>query len=140
MRGARFANIEAAKAVQKQAIAQYGSVVLSAFREVQDGLANINYYRSQTQQLQLSDQGMQTALPLAETKYRSGDLSLLNLKQVQTQAYQTRDALVVSEFSLLQQRIQLHRALGGSIVAAPAPATQPSTRPAAAAGAATATR
>lgn len=126
--GARFANIEAAKAVQKQAIARYGSVVLNAFREVQEGLANINYYRSQTDQLRLSDQSVHTALPLAETKYRSGDLPLLGLKQVQTQAYQTRDVLVLSEFSLIQQRIQLHRALGGSIVAPPA--TQPATQPA----------
>ena len=128
--GARFANIDVAKAQQQQAIANYGTVALRAFREVQEGLANINYYGSQTYQLRLSDESVQTALPLAEKKYRSGDLTLLNLKQVQTQAYQTRDAFVVSEYALLQQRIQLHRALGGSIVAPPA--TQPATGPAAA--------
>ncbi len=132
--GARFANIEAAKAVQMQAIAQYGTVALNAFREVQDGLANINYYREQAAQLRLSDVSAQVALPLAETKYRSGDLTLLNLKQVQTQTYQTRDAMIVSEYSVLQQRIQLHRALGGSIIALPTtqPAAQPTTQPVAA--------
>jgi NodT family efflux transporter outer membrane factor (OMF) lipoprotein len=129
--GARFADIESAKAVQQQTLAQYVGTVLQAFREVQDGLANLKYFGEQTRQLKMSDASMDVALPLAETKYRSGDLSLLNLKQVQTQAYQTKDAYIVSQFSLLQQRIQLHRALGGSIIAPPT--TQPAaTQPAAA--------
>lgn len=130
--GARFADIEAAKAVQKQTLAQYISTTLRAFQEVQDGLANLTYYGEQMRQLKSSNASMEVALPLAETKYRSGDISLLNLKQVQTQAYQTKDAFIFSQFALIQQRIQLHRALGGSIITPP-PTTQPaSTQPVAA--------
>jgi len=132
--GARFADIEAARAVQRETIAQYGSIVLNAFREVQNALANEVYFRNLSTQLQLSSASMDVALPLSQTLYKAGDqrMTLLNFKQVQTQAYQTKDAAISAQYSLIQQRIELHRALGGSILlpAAGVPATQPAGGPA----------
>jgi NodT family efflux transporter outer membrane factor (OMF) lipoprotein len=130
--GARFADIDAARAAQRQAVARYASIVLNAFREVQNGLANDIYFRELSAQLQLSSASLDVALPLAEQRYRSGEISLLNFKQVQTQAYDTKDAAIAARLSEIQQRIDLHRALGGSIEGrggAVVPAVQPSTRP-----------
>jgi outer membrane protein TolC len=134
--GARFADIEAAKAVQRQALAQYAGAALRAFQEVQDGLANEVYFREKNVQLQLSAGSMDAAYPVADTRYLAGEITLLNLKQVQTQAYDTKDAAIAAQFGQIQQRIRLYQALGGSIIAdSPAPAPNivvppPTTRPA----------
>jgi NodT family efflux transporter outer membrane factor (OMF) lipoprotein len=134
--GARFADIEAAKAVQRQALALYASTALRAFQEIQNGLANELYFRERSAQLQLSTASMDTAYGLADTRYKAGEVTLLNLKQVQTQAYDTKDAAITAQFGQIQQRIRLYQALGGSIIAdspAPAPNTvvpPPTTQPA----------
>lgn len=129
--GARFADIEALKAVQREALAQYVAVALDAFREVQNALSNEIYFRAQSDLLDRSAASIEIALPLARQRYDAGEISLLNFKQVQTQAYQTRDLAISAQLGQLQQRIELHRALGGSIIQSSdaVPGTQPSTRP-----------
>ena len=132
--GLRFANIDAAKAAQRQAVANYGSTALRAFEEVQNGLANEAYFREKKIQLQQSASNMDAALPLADTRYKAGEITLLNFKQVQTQAYDTKDEAIAAHFTQIQQRIRLFRALGGSMVSnnaakAASPTTMPATRP-----------
>lgn len=130
--GARFANIEGAKAAQEEAVARYASTVLRAFEEVQNGLANEIYFRERAAQLAASASNMDNALPLADTRYKAGEINLLNFKQVQTQAYDTKDQAIAAHFAQIQQRIRLYRALGGSMVSdnariAPIPTTLPTT-------------
>lgn len=123
--GARFADIEAAKASQKEALASYVNTALNAFREVQNGLANEVYFRERSAQLQSSSASMDVAQPLARQRYDAGEISLLDFKQVQTQAYQTKDQAIQAQYATIQQRIDLHRSLGGSMVPAPTPAPAP---------------
>ncbi len=139
--GQRLADIESAKAVQRQAIDQYAQTALAAFRDVQNGLANEAYYREQEVQFSKASASMEIALPLADKQYKAGTLSLLNFQQVQQQAYTAKDNYISAQFARVQQRIQLHQALGGAIpdaqpdvkpAAKPAPAVQPAatTKPA----------
>lgn len=113
--GQRLAEIESAKAVQRQALDQYAQTALSAFKDVQNGLANEAYFREQEAQFAKANSSMEVALPLSDKQYKAGTLSLLNFQQVQTQAYQAKDNYINAQFSRIQQRIQLHQALGGSI-------------------------
>jgi NodT family efflux transporter outer membrane factor (OMF) lipoprotein len=139
--GARFADIEALKALQRQTLATYAQSALNAFLDVQNGLANEAYFRERLAQARQASASMDVVLPIAQQQYNAGTLSLLNFKQVQTQAYDTKDDYIDAAFGQVQQRIRLHQALGGGINTGPRPATtRPATQPATMPGIAPATQ
>ena len=118
--GALQAKVEIATAQQAQAVASYGKAVLTAFREVENALANEQLFlkRLPFDQRALADQA--DAVRIAKIQYRAGRIDLLwvtNLQSVQ----------LASELSLIKllgaqrvNRVQLHLALGGSFDATPA--------------------
>ena len=88
--GALRAKVEIATAQQAQAVARYGSVVLTAFREVENALANERLLAVQLP-LDQSALGDRTeAVRIATVQYKAGRRDLLWVSNLQTAQIATR--------------------------------------------------
>jgi outer membrane protein TolC len=85
--GALRAKVNIATAQQVQALARYGSVVLAAFREVEDGLANEQLLARQVpfDQKALDER----AVRIATLQYKAGRRDLLWVAQLQAEYRRT---------------------------------------------------
>lgn len=120
--GALRAKVEIATAQQAQAVAHYGAVTLTAFREVENALANeqILLKRLPFEQRAFADRT--TAVQIATTQYKAGSRDLLWVSNLQSEQLATEAALIKLSATQRINRIQLYLALGGGFEAAPAPA------------------
>jgi outer membrane protein TolC len=109
--GRREAALEVATADQERALAAYGQTALNAFREVE----------------MLLDQGLQQVVALSEAvteseaafrivtrRYEEGEESLLSVLTIQRRVNAARASLSRAQRLLLEQRVNLNLALGGS--------------------------
>jgi multidrug efflux system outer membrane protein len=111
--GRNQAGLEAARAGQGIAVAQYEKVIQSAFREVADALTT----RS-TLVDQLTAQSAQSAaeakrFKLAELRYQNGVSSYLDLLDAQRSLFTAQQAVVQTRLAQLQSQVTLYKALGG---------------------------
>lgn len=111
--GLRQAQVEAAQATQREALALYESALQTAFREVADALAVRDSLaeRLSAQQAQLA--AARRSLELAERSYRAGASSQLELLDAQRQLAGAEQALVNLRQTEQLNRVALLRALGG---------------------------
>ena len=123
--GALQANIKIATAEQAQAVARYGAVVLRAFREVEDALANEQtlLQRLPFEQRATADRG--TAVHIATVQYKAGRQDLLWVSNLQADQITTEGLLIKLRSLQRVNRITLYLALGGGFDTA-APTTGPS--------------
>jgi NodT family efflux transporter outer membrane factor (OMF) lipoprotein len=111
--GRRTAEVARTEAVLDEAGATYRSVVLNAFKQVEDNLALLNYYRDAAESERAAVTAAQRSLDYATLRYREGAVNYLEVVASQTTTLQTqRDAL---DLDTRQRRasVQLIRALGG---------------------------
>jgi NodT family efflux transporter outer membrane factor (OMF) lipoprotein len=111
--GALRTTIKIATARQQQMIANYGSVALNAFREVEIALTNEGLLGERLQYQNGALAGRTDAVRIATFKYRAGSLSLLPVLQLQTDELAARAEVIKLRGTQLANRIQLHLALGG---------------------------
>jgi NodT family efflux transporter outer membrane factor (OMF) lipoprotein len=111
--GRLAAQVELRNAEQRQAVAQYASIGLKAFSEVESALAN---------EASLGDrQGMNERLvqdnaqvrKLSETRFRVGSGDLRDVLNDDLRLAASRTQLVTIRAQRLAQRVNLHLALGG---------------------------
>ena len=111
--GRRKAGVRAAKAATEEAGARYRSVVLNAFAQVEDNLAQIDHVGvARTDQKDAAD-AAQHAVDLAMERYRQGAVGYLDVVQAQTAALDARRSLLSLDTQQLRASVQLIRALGG---------------------------
>jgi NodT family efflux transporter outer membrane factor (OMF) lipoprotein len=117
--GALRAQARIATAQQAQAVASYGSVVLTAFREVENALASEQLLgkRLQYEERALADRS--TEVQLAIVQYQAGRRDLLWVERLQTEQLATEERVIKLHNARIATRIQLHLALGGSFDASP---------------------
>jgi multidrug efflux system outer membrane protein len=104
----------AAEARYAQGVAEYVKAVLDAFAEVERALL--------TRQLQLDRREREITFltearatqRVAENRYVKGLVNYLDVLNAQITRYQAEDRLVLVDLILFQNRVTLHRALGGS--------------------------
>lgn len=111
--GRRTAEVSRTRAVLDEAGATYRGVVLNAFKQVEDNLALLGYYREAADSEREALAAAQRSLDYATTRYREGAVNYLEVVTSQTATLQTqRDAL---DLDTRQRRasVQLIRALGG---------------------------
>ena len=104
-------------------MARYGAVVLTAFKEVENSLAN---ERLLALQLPLdtkatADRG--EAVRIATIQYKAGRRDLLWVAQLQTAQLASEATLIKLRAAQRTNRVQLVQALGGSFDAQPPTAT-----------------
>ncbi|MCG6870091.1 MAG: TolC family protein [Gammaproteobacteria bacterium] len=117
--GALRAQVKIATAQQAQAVANYGSVVLNAFREVEDVLASEQILEKRLGYEQHALVDRNAAVQLAIEQYQAGRRDLLWVEQLQSEQIGVESNVIQLRNAQIANRIQLHLALGGSFDAAP---------------------
>jgi len=115
--GSRLATVEITQAQQRAALAQYVQVGLKAFGEVETALAGLRILGEREAQLQKSTNELAQAADIAQKRYDAGQLSLLDLNQVQRQYYSNWSNLVKVQGERLQQAVNLYLSTGSQFEA-----------------------
>lgn len=108
------ANISRSEARFAQAAANYGDVLLTAFREVEAALSAETYLQEQLSALETSAEESTRALELAEERYGRGLVDIITVLEAQRRAFSSRSAVLSAQKALLSNRLTLHLALGGA--------------------------
>ena len=113
--GARREDARAAVARNKAAIHDYTNVALNAFREVESALASEKWLKQQEHFLRKELQQAALAERQAERDYAEGvdGVDIIDLLESQRRASNARSSLIDLQNQRIQNRINLHLALGG---------------------------
>jgi len=103
----------AAEAQAKQAVAQYEQTILVAFREVEDALVGVSTAREQAAAQERQVKALQSALHLANVRYKGGLANYLEVLIAQRSLFVTELALADTHRLHLVSVVQLYKALGG---------------------------
>ena len=122
--GALCAFVVIATAEQAQAVAHYGSVVLNAFREVEDALASETLLARRLRYTQRSLTDRTRAVEIATEQYRAGKRDLLWVEELQAEQLAVEANVIKLRNARVTNRIRLHLALGGSFDTLPSLAEQ----------------
>jgi multidrug efflux system outer membrane protein len=104
---------KAAEARYQQAVADYAKAVLTAFAEVESA------FLTREEQLKRRDlvvtflREAREAQRIAESRYERGLIDYLTVLDTQRTRFQAERDLVEADFALFNNRVTLHRALGG---------------------------
>ncbi len=120
--GAIEAQIEAADAEQKQALAAYANCALQAFKEVETALATETSLADRESYLKREVEEKLAAWQISDAQYKVGKIDLLDSLTIQNQWIAARIALYDISTNRLLNRVNLHLALGGSFESSDAPA------------------
>lgn len=112
--GVRRAQVEISNADQKQALAAYGQVALEAFQEVEGGLDQGVVLSKRLIELVEAEKQISEAYRVAELRYKEGEVDLFELLTMQQRVVSARSNLASVQRLLLDQRVNLNLALGGS--------------------------
>ena len=126
--GALRTKIRIESAKQEEAIANYGTVALNAFRDVEVALNNEQVLADQIQYQQQALASRNEAVRIATLRYQAGALSLLPVLQLQADQLATQAGIIKLLDAQLANRVKLHLALGGGFDTQPA-AVSPPTAP-----------
>ena len=111
--GRRRAQEAQAQALLEETGAQYRSVAINAFQQVEDNLALINHYGKAANSQQAASDAAAQALDFSMTRYREGASSYLDVTVSQTAVLEAQQDVVELNTRKLQASVQLIRALGG---------------------------
>ena len=112
-----------AQANEKEALANYVKVAQRAFLEVETALGNERVLRAREAELADATRRLLRSRDATEVRYGEGEATILDVDQIHTDYARAARALLQVRQELLQQRLNLHLALGGSFAAG---ATTPS--------------
>ncbi len=104
---------EAIEAQSQEALAQYQQTVLTAFREVEDSLIAVRTARLQSDAQQQQVTALQSALKLAELRYKGGLANYLDVLVARRSLFEAELAWTSTRRFLLASVVQLYKALGG---------------------------
>jgi NodT family efflux transporter outer membrane factor (OMF) lipoprotein len=111
--GRRKAEVDRAEAVFREDLAAYHQLVLNAFREVEDALANISASEERINMLKESVSASESALRLTLDRYIQGLSDYLPVLTQQLAHFNAESNLIAVKRQIISDRIQLIRALGG---------------------------
>jgi outer membrane protein, multidrug efflux system len=119
--GALEAKVAIATAQQEQMVARYGSIVLTAFREVESALTNERLLAQRIEHDQNAVKDRNSAVQIATLKYKAGAMDLLSVLVLQASALSSQEGVIKLLGSQRVNRINLHLALGGDFATPPPP-------------------
>jgi NodT family efflux transporter outer membrane factor (OMF) lipoprotein len=119
--GALKTQVEIRTSEQKTAVAQYATVGLRAFGEVENALSGESAARERERILSEARADNRRALEIVQTQFRVGSTDLRYVTQRQLALNATESALIRMQAEQRVQRVNLHLALGGSFEAPPPP-------------------
>jgi multidrug efflux system outer membrane protein len=104
---------EVVEAQAGESLAQYEQTVLTAFREVEDALIAVKTSREQREAQQVQVNALQSALRLAELRYKGGLANYLDVLVARRSLFDAELALTGTHRLHLVSIVQLYKALGG---------------------------
>lgn len=107
------AAVDAAKASRDQAFITYRKAVLTALEEVENASVALNQGRIQYAKTQKAVTSFRRSTNLSRDLYESGSSSFLDLLTAERSLYANQTSLIQLKVSLVQDYINLHKALGG---------------------------
>ncbi len=107
------ANLEQANIQTRLVALDYNRILLNALQEVEAALSAETLLAEQEAAIRRSATEARNAEDLAEEQYVSGLVSFVTVLEAQRRAFDARSALIQVRSDRLQNRIQLHLALGG---------------------------
>ena len=111
--GANQATLDAARAGQQIAVAQYEKAIQTAFREVADALAGRVTLGEEVRALRAQASAEGVRFKLNDLRYRNGIASALDLLDAQRSLFSAQQAAVQTRLLQLQNQVVLYKALGG---------------------------
>jgi outer membrane protein TolC len=108
--------IEQADATEREAVANLQRVVLDAFGEVEQSLVTEIYLRRQESEIARAVELSKDAAARANEEFRNGTGGVLTYLAAQNREIDASSALVSVRRLLLDNRVNLHLALGGDVV------------------------
>jgi NodT family efflux transporter outer membrane factor (OMF) lipoprotein len=105
--------VDLTEARYEELVQIYRGAVINAFRDTEDALVAIRQLADQQGLQEEAVRQAQTAFDLADTRYRGGLDTLLNVLDAQRTLFQARDQLAQVRSARLQATVALFRALGG---------------------------
>lgn len=111
--GQRQAGLDLARARYEEDVAIYRQTVLSAFREVEDGLSSLRILGEQSDVQDAAVQSAARAARLSQIQYREGSVSYLDVIDSDRMVLQQRRAAVRLDGERAQTVVELIRAIGG---------------------------
>jgi NodT family efflux transporter outer membrane factor (OMF) lipoprotein len=111
--GARRGANEQAEAQYDAAVASYRETVLSDFQSVEDQLAALRIYAQEVAQYETAIRSSSRYLELAETRYKAGVDSYLNVITAQDTVLTNRETQVQTQLKQMTASVSLILALGG---------------------------
>ncbi|MDK2955436.1 MAG: outer membrane protein multidrug efflux system [Desulfovibrionales bacterium] len=108
------AQMKQASAAQKEAVAAYAAAALQAFKEVENSLAGEELLANRDVFLKEAADESKKAYELAQVQYKVGKVDLFQVLDLQTRWIGSEITLLDVEREQLDNRVDLHLALGGS--------------------------
>jgi NodT family efflux transporter outer membrane factor (OMF) lipoprotein len=112
--GRRREAVEIATADQEQALIAYGQAAINAFNELETNLDQGVVVQQRIVDLQEASAEAERAFRIARLRYDEGEEDLLSVLTIQQRVIGARSSLSSVERLLLEQRVNLNLALGGS--------------------------
>ena len=106
--------VRIATAEQEAALAAYGQAAITAFSELETNLDQGVVVQQRIVDLEEAAAEADNAFRIARLRYDEGEEDLLNVLTIQQRVISARSSLSIAERLLLEQRVNLSLALGGS--------------------------
>jgi NodT family efflux transporter outer membrane factor (OMF) lipoprotein len=111
--GRTRANIDVSNARQEQALIAYRKSILTALRDVEDALSEVDNDRRQATSLDQALGNARRAEDVARTRYRGGLVTLSDVLQAQASRMSLERQVVETRGALARDTVALFKALGG---------------------------
>ena len=111
--GLRKSRVEQASAEQRQAIAAYGQAALDAFGEVENALDQGEVLQRRQAAVNEAAQQAGEAFRIVQLRYNEGETDLIDVLTIQQRVFSAQSNRLSVLRLLLEQRVNLHLALGG---------------------------
>lgn len=111
--GRLLANIDVQEAGHREALAAYQKAVLTALKEVEDGLAQAKGEQERLQALDAAEQESRKAYQGATAYYEEGETDLAQVLAKRRDWHDARDRLTQSRLARATAHVALYKALGG---------------------------
>jgi len=107
--------VDRSEAALRTAVAEYGNVLLTAFREVETALVSEEILRERLRAVREAAEESAAAQELAEERYDRGLVDIITVLESQRRAFNARISAISVQNQLLQNRLSLYLSLGGEI-------------------------
>ncbi len=119
----RDAEVNRTEALRKRRLHEYGQAILTAFREVEDALAQEEKLNERIQNIKKQLRLAEDTVDRVRSRYLNGQVNYIDVLNALNEEQQLRRDLLSVRLSRIETRVSLYRALAGGFEMEPHPGT-----------------